>query len=325
MNIKNLQDQTVYLEDMDGLTTAGSIDSPTRITLMETDGATILSTIHYADFSGLITLDLAKILKEYALPRLPDDEWYSTTEQSLLLTFRIATTTYVQEYSFTLNCFSRDAATMMTDIDALDVPMDDMLPIPVSVHTTADMMILYLETARTRMNMSAENCDNVGRGMSLKTVYIDTLGAAVKPFRICVEDQHRVNRYTPIYNPKPGSFELFLFRNRFGALELFPMSGDLHLSPDYKYDVVKVGTYTNSVLKSEENTLTQYTGALTRKASRVLASMLADGYAFHYANGEWKRIIITEAKVALRKNDMIHKQSFSFRYQEPVEIRNINI
>ena len=94
MNIEDLQSQIVYLEDMDGLTTTGEIDSPTRITLMETDGETILSTIHYADFSGLITLDLADILKELVEPRIPDDEWDIYDNQVLNLSIRIATTTW---------------------------------------------------------------------------------------------------------------------------------------------------------------------------------------------------------------------------------------
>lgn len=315
----------LYIEDMDGLTCTGDISSPTRIALSEQDGAVIFSAIHYGDFQGLIHLDLAEQMREYVRPRLTDDEWYSTDEQALQLSFKVATTSYVQTYNFELNCFSRDALTMMTDIDQLAVPMDDMLPVPVTIHTTADEAYGYIETAYMRTELFTELCDYAGRGVSMKTAYIDTR-MDPQPFRILVEvEGSKVQRRSPIYTPTSGPFEMFLFRNRFGALELFPMSGDLHLQPDYKYDINKTGKNYISSLKSEAVTLTQNSGPLTRQASKVLASMLADGYAFHLVNGDWKRIAITEAKISLRKNDTVHRQSFSFRYQEPTEIRDIII
>ena len=314
----------LYLEDMDGLTLEGSISEPTRVTLLTQGGDTILSTIHYADFSGLITLDLAKIIKDQVFPRHPDDEWWSSDEQTLQLSFRIATTTYAQTYDFELNIFSRDALGMMTDIDALAVPMDDMFPLPVTVHTTSDMETGFRETAHAQIEVFTEYCDYMGRGQSMKTAYLDTLHDT-EPFRLLVKGESGRELRSPIYTPTPGKFEIFTFRNRFGAMEIFPMSGDLHLEPEYKFDVMKVGRLTGSTLNSESVTLTQYSGPLTRKASRVLSEMLAEGYAFHLVDGDWKRIVITDAKISLRKNDTLHKQSFSFRYQEPVDIRDIII
>lgn len=326
MNIRTeINGKILYIEDMDGLTCDGSISSPTRITLSEQGGDVILSAIHYGDFEGLIHLDLAKQLKEYVRPQMPDDEWYSSDAQTLQLTFKVANASYVQEYSFDLNVFSRDALTMMTDIDALAVPMCDMLPMPVTIHTTSDIANGYIETAYSLTELFTESCDYMGRGVSLKTAYINTLWDR-QPFRILVEGEDTaVQRRSPIYTPTPGSFELYLFRNRFGALELFPMAGDLELQPDFQYDINKTGKNYISTLKSEAVTLTQYSGPITRQASKVLASMLLDGYAYHYANGEWKRIIITDAKISLKAKDTVHRQSFSFRYQEPVDIRDIII
>lgn len=314
----------LYLEDMDGLTLTGSISDPTRVTLLTQGGDTILSTIHYADFSGLITLDLAKIIKDQVFPRHPDDEWWSSDEQTLKLTFRIATSTYAQTYDFELNTFSRDALSMMTDIDALDVPMDGMFPLPVTVHTTSAIETAFRETARAQIEVFSEVCEYMGRGQSMKTTYLDTLHDT-EPFRLLVKGESGRELRSPVYTPRPGKFEIFTFRNRFGAMEIFPMSGDLLLEPEYKFEIMKMGKLTGSTLNSESVTLTQFSGPLTRKASRVLSEMLAEGYAFHLVNGDWKRIIITEAKISLRRSDTLHKQSFSFRYQEPVDIRDIII
>ena len=322
MIIEDLQSQIVYLEDMDGLTTTGEIDSPTRITLLETDGETILSTIHYADFSGLITLELADILKELVEPRIPDDEWDIYDNQVLNLSIRIATTTWAETYSFRLYVCSRDAEAQMTDIDALDVPLS--LPLPVTVRAQGSEAELYFETVSSREHLSSEHTATA-IGFTQKMLYFDSLD---RPFRICLESSRgdsTLARRTPIYRPKPGKFELYLFRNRFGAMELFPMSGDLQLTPEYKFEVTRSGRSFGRTVKSEDVTLMQFSGPLTRKASLVLAQMLREGCAYHYLGGEWRRIVIEETKLSLRSSDTLHKQSFSFRYQEPVDIRDIII
>lgn len=324
MELSNINNKVLYLEDMDGLTLAGSISQPTRITLSETDGDTIFSMLQYGDFSGTIRLDLAKTLKEYTSPLFPYDEWSGNQEQVLELTFKIATTTYVQTHVFTLNCFSKDALIRMSDIDVLDVPMLDMLPLPVTIHPIGAETTIIRKRATTMEELSQEACDHLGLGVFHKFIYPDTLHDASQ-FCILMRQSSGPDLMSPVYRPAPGHFELFLFQNRFGGLELFPMSGDLLLAPDYKYDVSRMGPYANSTLKTEDVTLTQYTGPLSRQASKVLASMLAGGHAFHYLNGDWKRIIITETKISLKRNDFVHRHNFSFRYQEDVPIREINI
>ena len=258
MNIESLQNQIVYLEDMDGLTTTGSIDSPTRITLSETDGDTILSTIHYADFSGIITLDLADILRELVEPTIPSDEWDNYANQVLSLSIRIATTTWAQTYSFTLYCCSRDAETQMTDIDQLDIPSD--AGIPITIRASGKETKLYLETADNLEELSTETTRN-GVGFAQKMIYIFGDQPLGKPFRICAETSRGLEplvRKSPIYRPMPGQFELYLFRNRFGALELFPMSGTLELNPQYKFEVTKSGRNYSRSIKSEDVTLLQH-------------------------------------------------------------------
>lgn len=323
MNIESLQNQIVYLEDMDGLTTTGSINSPTRITLSETDGDTILSTIHYADFSGLITLDLADILKELVEPSIPSDEWDIYSNQVLHLSIRIATTTWAQTYSFTLYCCSKDAETQMTDIDQLDVPASLGLPFTVRAHGSDTS--IFLETTHGREELSVEHT-NSAVGFAQKIIYFDKLPLG-RPFRISSEStrgESTVVKKSPVYRPMPGKFEMYLFRNRFGALELFPMAGTLELTPQYKFEVTKSGRSYSRTVKSADVTLLQHTGHITRKASLVLAQMLKDGVAYHFIDGDWKRIVIEEANLSLRSSDSIHGQSFAFRYQDPIDIHKIN-
>lgn len=325
MDIRSeIQGRILYLEDMDGLTVTGSTSSPTRITLSTAEGAEILGSIHYADFSGLITLDLSKIIQASVFPRIPDAVWHSSTEQALDLVFKVSTTTYTQSYSFRLNCFSKDAQGMMSDVDQLAVPMSPAFALPLTVHTPTTEVRILRERARSVTELSVEQCTDPLLGVSSKLINIDTAGDSA-PFRLLVTTEEGLALRSPVYTPVPGDFELFLFRNRFGALELFPMSGNLIMTPDYKFDVSKVGNLANSIVKTEAVTLTQHSGPLTRTASRVLVSMLAGGCAFHYVGDEWKRIVITEIKSSLKKYDTFHGQSFSFRYAEPTELRNINI
>ena len=63
MNVSELNNVYIYIEDAMEIEAAGSISSPTRVTLSETDGAVILDEFHYANFDGKILLDLAEILK----------------------------------------------------------------------------------------------------------------------------------------------------------------------------------------------------------------------------------------------------------------------
>lgn len=319
MNIQDLQDQVLYIEDMDGITLDGSLTVATHVTLSVTGKDEIISGNHYADFSGLIILNYADIIKALVEPLIPSDEWYSDTTMRLDLTITVDST----DYSFTVNAFSRDALTKISDIDHLDIPLDDIM-LPLTVHTLAEEMIISCESATDKEVISVEDCSNIYKSLSSKNVYLPLTD---RPFRIRFSTADGQSLVSPSYRHVPGKFERFLFLNRFGALEYFPMAGDLQLTTDYQFEVTRIGTLHNSRVKTSENTFLQHTGPITRKAAKALASMLATGYGYHYleSDADWHRIVITEANLSLKRNDTVHKQSFSFHYAEPLDIHNLTI
>ena len=318
MNITELNNKTIYLDDLADLTVAGSIAYPTAIVLRETGGAIIMQTNNYADFSGEIRLDLTDIFKPYAIPALPYDGKGSDAEQELDLTITVAG----RSYSFTLILLHSEAETRYSDIDLLRIPD---YPLPMSAIAPNGGTVAFVAESPAGL----QNVHEAGPFNSRAVAYtlIDpsqvTKGMDGK-FRVTASTGNHILQ-SPTYQVQPGNWQMFLFKNRLGYLEFFPMSGDLQIIPSYQFNNARYGRYHKKASTECDIVLQQYTGPLTRKASQALAGMLEDGFAYHFTDGGWKRIVIEEASVNISSYGTIHKQSFSFRYQDPVTIPDITI
>lgn len=314
MNIENITNQVIYLDQLEEVIITSDINQATSVVIKETDGATILEEVHFADFSGQITLDLSRIFAPYATPEPPAGvESVFDTSQELSLTIVVDSV----EYPFTLVLLNSNAKSRLSDIDFLRIPDDDTFPLSLYT-TTARSLYFYSESGAGRKQIRST-------GASSRCVYTsffslpDIARGPDGTFRILVEGTATFDRYSPVYKPQPGTWQRFLFRNRYGLLEYFPMNGALQLDPAYTFDNAKYGKLYRTARSECDLIFTQHTGYLTREACKALIQMLKTGYAFHYNDGEWKRIVIDSADVSLNNNETLRGQSFKFRYQEQTE------
>lgn len=316
MNVSELNNLYIYIEDALDIEAGGSASSPTRVTLAETDGAVILDELHYANFDGKIILDLADTLKGYSSDFLPTDSWEGNEGSCLDLTLTVGE----EAYQFTFNAASKDSRTRLSDIDFLFIP--EGISIPVSILCNQDQGVkVFIESSAGRNLISEHTFADITSGHYCRTFDISTLPTGAGPFQfICEISGHTTFEVrSPMYKIQPGEYQLYLFRNRFGALELFPMRGSLDFSPTFRFESGSNGRLHKKISTECDDTLRQNSGNLTRKASQVLASFLKEGHAYHLVGGEWKRIVIEEASVITKSSDTTHRQSFSFRYQEQLD------
>ncbi len=316
MNVSELNNVYIYIEDAMEIEAAGSISSPTRVTLSETDGAVILDEFHYANFDGKILLDLAEILKGYSSDFLPTGNWEGNEASCLDLTLTVG----VNSYQFTFNAASKESRSKLSDIDFLFIP--EGISIPVSVLCNQDQGVkVFIESSAGRNLISEHTFTDIVSGQYCRTFDISTLPTGAGPFQfICEISGHNTFEVrSPMYKIQPGEYQLYLFRNRFGALELFPMRGSLEFSPTFRFESGSNGHLHKKTSTECDDILRQNSGNITRKASQVLASFLKEGHAYHLVGGEWKRIVIEEASVITKSLDTTHRQSFSFRYQDPID------
>lgn len=322
MNVTDLDGRYLFLflEDVKELVAAGSTTRPTRVVLKETDGATIIDELHYADFEGKIRLDLSGLLAEYSSDILPTAEWAFNEAPCLDLTLEIGS----HSYSFMLNAASRDALSMISDIDFLYIPED--ISIPVSILSNEDLGVeVFFETSSGSTSISSKAFGDVPIGLFCRTFDVRSLPMCKGAFRLtCEVDGHNKGpRISPLYKTAPGDYELYLFRNRFGAMEMFPMRGALEYTPSFKVETGRSGRSYRCTNVESDDILLQSSGNLTRKAAQVLTSFLRNGRGYHWKNGIWEPIVIEGVNANIKTTDFLHQLSFEFRYQNPTEIQNI--
>lgn len=319
MDITQLKNTVRYLDQLADLTMPGNIAVSSHIILKETDGATIMDERHYGDFSGVIRLDLTDHLAQYAEPTPGGDEFDASQELDLTLSVNDV------EYPFTLVLLHSASVLRLSEIDMLRIPDR---PFPLQIFFPLPRNLYRYEGAMTTMGGKLVYTAQE-RGILHRSV--DPAAFAKSPegsFRLTYRSQYPADNWekvTPVYKVTPGEFQLYLFRNKLGLLEYFPMSGAFSMNPSYEFEGARYGKMYRKASASCSMVMTQYTGPLTRKASQVLAKMLEDGYAFHWNGSAWKRIIIEDAVVAVKSTDSVQFQNFSFRYQDPLDPADIAI
>lgn len=323
MNVTDLDGRHLFLfiEDVKEIVASGNTNKPTRVVLKETGGAIIIDELHYADFEGNIRLNLADIFSGYETEILPSSDW--TFNDALRLDLTLEIDDY--PYSFMLIAASRDALSMISDIDFLCIPRE--ISIPISILSVEDQGCeVFLESSSGSKSLSSLTYEEeLPVGHICKSFDINNLSVGNGAFRLACEvfGHNPGLRRSPMYKVTPGDYELYLFRNRFGAMEIFPMGGCLEYAPTFKIETGKYGDSYRCTGVESEDILQQSSGKLTRKAAQVLTSFLKSGRGYHWVNGGWEPIAIEGINTAIKTTDSLHSLSFSFRYQNQIEIQNM--
>lgn len=323
MNVTDLDGKEIYLEDARELIAEGVASTPTRIILRETEGATIIDELHYADFEGKIRLDFGDLLARYSHDSLPSSSnTVFDADACLDLTLVVGS----NSYEFTFYAASRDAESMISDIDFLFIPENLSLPVSFLFKGGGTEVNVFLESATGRTLISSLPTSELANGMLSMLFDIGSLPAGKSNFRLEYEvprDFTTVFLRSPMYKVAPGDYELYLFKNRFGAMEVFPMRGAIEYVPTFNIETGRSGRSYRCTNVESDDILQQSSGNLTRKAAQVLTSFLRNGRGYHWTNEAWEPIVIEDINATIKTTDTMHRLSFSFRYQNPIETHNI--
>lgn len=318
MLISDIQNKTLYIEDLKSLSTPCLPDQLKRI-IIEKNGRVVADSHHYGAFlTNHIVLDLSVIMHSDILPAPPKDTWSLDANKGFSMAITDAGTRYVCN----VMDLSKDALEKVSDIDWLSVPPDGVVTISFS-HDYIDrdfFVEVFIETYACRRKVDEVN--NRGRGIHYRSFDIKSLYTCGKPFRLVFSiysgGEMREVR-SPMYRVVNGDWQQYLFPNRFGALEIFPMSGILEQTPKMEFSIAQNGSSKKNVKTERTDTYRQNTGFLSRQASRVLAGFLERGEGYHYVDGEWKAIVISNAELSISSADSLCAHAFSFTYKEDNE------
>ena len=314
MLISDIQNKTLYIEDLKSLSTPCLPDQIKRI-IIEKNGHAIADSHHYGAFlTNQIVLDLSVIMRSDMLPALPKDEWSLDVNKSFYMAI-----TDGSRYVCNVMDLSKDALEKVSDIDCLSIPPDGIITISFPCVTDGDQYAdIFVETYACRRQI-----DFVGyrgpRGVNCRSFDIKSLYICGKPFRLVLSvtrEGQTTEVCSPMYRVVDGAWQQYLFPNRFGALEAFPMSGILEQTPKMEFSIAQNGSSKKNVKTERTDTYRQNTGFVSRQASRVLAGFLERGEGYHYVDGEWKAIVISNAEFSISSADSLFAHAFSFTYKE---------
>ena len=332
MDINDLSNKVLFLEDLKSLYGAGSVSSPKQVILSTEDVVddvtvteVILDETYYGDFDGLINLDYRDVVTRQIVPVIPDVNTAplppedSGGYRDLSLNFGDTVK------KFTVNGFSADAKSRISDLDFLLIPADSAVIL--NVYAGWSSYVISLETGgRTEALLERADLKSDGKGYYSYLMDVSVLRVGKNPFRFsisAVNDELPHILKTGIYQCSEGHFEEYLFSGRLGGYVYFPMQGALELSTEYEFEIAKYQTRSSKAYGQGEPLLKQYTGGLTMTAAAVLSELLLSDSVLHRSGGTWHPIVMDTPEITFRNIDSLHYGNFSFRYAEETALRSV--
>lgn len=343
MNISDMESgQVLYLEDLKELYAEGSVETATEVKIVvqlhtEDSASDIVTEIvsgkYYGNLDGVINLDFSKTFSALVKPAIPEPggaQYLGPRGSHLFYVYLITLAGLDTVKMGTLNAFSKDARSIISDMDYMAVPDDARLM--VNFHSTGyyEKAVVSMETADGK-SQDIYTIQETG-GLDSGGIYslcfnVSDLPVDRQPFRIAVAIYGGTGivqkMYSCIYECVAGDFQQYIFSGRLGGYVSFPMSGSLEMKTENEYENADYGQNIDKVHSTHSVLMSQYSGGLTKKAAAVLADLLASNCAYHLVNGEWRRIVIEEAETTIVGEDSLQFCSFKFRYVEDVPVRKI--
>lgn len=340
MNIAdyNVFGEILYLEDFQELYGEGSVETPTKVNIAvqeivagdEEVATTQLVSGNYYAFDGVVSLDFSKIFLRLVKPKVPgmDGKHYLTAKESgcYYLTSIVFGTKGI--FCF-MNAFSRDARTKISDIDYLAISRDTILI--VNFHgswSDATVAVVTADGNSSEVYAISTEASSEYLGIYSICFKVSELPVGRKSFQFVVtlkgtEEPGIVQMYSCVYECVDGDFQQYIFSGRLGGYVSFPMSGSLERKVENEYLNADYSSGKDKVYSTHSAIMTQYSGGITKKAAAVLSELLASDCAYHFVNGEWRRIVIEEADTTIDREESLQFCSFKFRYAEDVPVRKI--
>lgn len=302
-----------YLDEKPCITISHDFESQATVNIYdELRNQLLFSGSLWPDFKSKLIIDLVPEIKDLYTPVLPGRA--AALQQNFVL-LKYKDEEDSQYLRSTINLFSQDAFSRMSDADELTVPEDYLLPIS---YISTDMINQAYISTRNGMLPISEllPVDNVN---SERGIY--SLIRPISEFKLFAGDVFRIViardgdfTYSPYYNVTGWQMEQYLFYNRLGGWDNIAMSGRRTVAPTYEFaNGRKSGVRSRSSAQMDRK-YKQNSGGMSLRSALALAQLLESPAIFHLVNGQWKRIVIDAADVAVQTDDYLHSLSFTYLY-----------
>lgn len=308
---------TLYFFEMEPLTVVDVPDNASvRFCLKdEPDGAILLDEQYFPDFDGKIKVDIRDAISEKMFLKLPEIGKEIIQEDSYHdFSLEIGDLT---PFSFTVNGFSRKARQVMSDVDYLRIPRDYI--IPVSLHNFSIRSGLVYDGAYD----SIEQPDFIsttasGKGTVTRLVALsDSDALSLGNFQIRLECCSGAV-LSPRYQICQGSFEQYLFANRYGGFDNIAMDGALEFAPETNYEAGLYNGVRERISAEARHIYSQNSGYVTTKVIEAMSELICSPQIYHYVNRVFRRIIITESSASVNSEGHLHSFSFKYTYADAI-------
>lgn len=322
--IENLfNNVTYFLPDLPMLVLTGEPEIVFEVRITDTkNGGVLFHGRLWPDWNGRLEIDLKPIIKDTFKP-----EFIYRTGPSYFdnyISLKIEELEYDDEVNINVNLFSILSLERMSDIDEMDVPSDYFIPVGYP----------NLDSVSGRIKSNREDDADLERDLQYKD---DVLGLGrnylflkpgvwtMSPEAFYVQIDHEDGPcLSPVYHIVEGTFEQYIFYNRFGNWDNIAMNGRRTLSPEMEFSNASLGGKRCKGVSEISRKYTQNSGNLTRKTAAALMSLMDSPAIYHLtADKEWRKIIIEDCTPVINSDDSLHNLSFTYQYSEDRETYEI--
>ena len=287
---------------------------------------------------SVVSVDLYDVMLDYLTLRWPErferpqsGTWTMTSESPEFTLIKYIGDAY-QTFLFRVAPFdSSEALTggALSDLECVRIPKDYVYPVnamlpPVIIDSTReDAPSPFPETVELFIETSFESgttTDLVDSDSGEQTAFEvgDTVtvlemqsrliafsGATLPsaPFRIKVEFSTSFTDrvvVSPLFTFAQGDFEQYMFRNRYGNFDNFPLQGVLKDVSEVSIENASLSSGRVRVRASMDERFHQSSGHLSVREASVLKGLLTSSHAYHLdkTSGTWRRIVIESVSVS---------------------------
>ena len=301
---------------------AQSVDEkqiPVQVILSDISGNTVLEESYFSGFDDRISIDIKDVLEgmfSHVVPQKCDFLTSDDLSVDLVLTASCAVSEdEEQNLSAEFTVLGMDSMTSVrtSDIDMLRIPRDYILPLAVfdsGQRSGVEFVTPY------RRYPKADWLPTTGTGRNMVSAFVDLSdypSDLLRFFRVEYSGTQPVLA-TPQFRMCPGHFEQYLFANRYGGYDNIAMDGKLEYALETEHETGIYEGKLHGIGSSAEDSYLQYSGYVSGKTVQAMKNLVCSSQIYHYENGLFRQILITESDISGSSDDMLHSFSFRYRY-----------
>ena len=307
--------KVLFYYELPPIVIAHSKAAPLRVRISTDDSGIILDDMYYPDFSNLINIDIRDVVAAELSLLVPESDTI-IQQTSVFKAFHIEIGDSEITGDFTINGFSSEAASKITDIDFLRIPEDYRIPLSLFNNVGfLDIIFNLQDGSAERYGVLSATSSGVGTVSTLLPLPATPAKNGGR-FQIELSNTSSV-RFSPVFEVSPGKFEQYLFANRYGGFDNIPMDGALEFVPEMAFESGMYSDHNENVSFDSEYIYSQNSGYQSAKVMELASELLCSSQIYHLdSDGEFRRIVIVDSDLRTKSNDSLHFFTFRYKYAE---------